>query len=296
MAASIDRVTPLRWGETLGGKPILDVRLDGAVPVLIRRWRGIPPDIDQSPLVEHYLSIHLGGTKRLCRIGEGRRLVRDACSGAHSFVPAGSGYRWNTEGPVDFVHFYFAPKTIDLVIADGFDRNPQSAEIRDCLGINERLIDALSTSILTEISYGDGIQQAYLDGLLHLLVFRLLRCYSNAASTMILRRHALAPYRLRAAIDFIDGHLAEPIGVSEIASAAGMSMFHFSRAFRTSTGVSPYSYLLQKRVAAAKTRLRTPVGTLATIAGECGFSSPSQFSRMFKQVTGFNPGTYRRRQ
>ena len=75
-----------------------------------------------------------------------------------------------------------------------------------------------------------------------------------------------------------------------------MSMFHFSRAFRTSTGVSPYSYLLQKRVAAAKARLRTPVGTLATIAGECGFSSPSQFSRMFKQVTGFNPGTYRRRQ
>lgn len=292
---AVKKVTPLLWGETLDGQPLLDARLGGSVPALVRRWQGIAPDIDQAPLDHHYLSIHLGGAKRLHRDGEGHRLIRDTRSEAHSFVPSGAAYKWMTEGPVDFMHLYFDPKTIDGFVANSFDRDPRGAQLRACLGESHQLIDTLAAAILTEVAGDDGVQQAYIDDLMHLLLFQLLRCYSDAGAMGAPSRHALAPHRLRNAIDFIEAHLAEPIGVTDIATAAGMSAFHFSRAFRLSTGAPPYAYLLDRRIAAAKLRLIEPGASLATIAQACGFNSPSQFSRMFKAATGHSPSEYRQR-
>ena len=292
---AVSRLTPLTWGETLAGQPVLDVRIGGAVPALARRWKGIPPAIEQSSLDEHYLSIHLGGAKRLHRDGEGKKLVSDTNPGAHSFVPAGSAYKWMTEGPIDFMHLYFDQKTIDRFVTSSFDRDPRGAQLRECLGESEPLIGSLTAAILAEVSSEDGVQQAYLDDLMHLLMFQLLRRYSDVASIAMPGQHVLAPHRLRLAIDFIESHLAQQIGVADIAAAAGMSAFHFSRAFRLTTGAPPYAYLLDRRIAAAKHWLTRPDASLATIARDCGFSSPSQFSRMFKATTGVNPSSFRRR-
>ncbi len=294
-ATAIDRLTPHNWGNTLAGQPMLDRRIGGAVPVLVRRWQGIPADIDQSPLDEHFLSVHLGGAKRLYREGEGHRLVRDTGASAHSFVPAGAAYRWTTEGPINFMHLYFEPKTVDHFVASSFDRDPRGFALHECLGESEQLIDSLAAAILAEVSHEEDAQQAYLDDLLHLLLFRLLRCYSDAASITVRSQHALSPHHLRSATDFIESNLARPISVPEIAASTGMSVFHFSRAFRISTGLPPYAYLLGKRIAAAKRRLAETDGSLTVVARDCGFNSPSQFSRMFKNVTGLSPSSYRRR-
>ncbi|MES2755299.1 MAG: AraC family transcriptional regulator [Pseudomonadota bacterium] len=294
-ASDSNRLTPLHWGETLAGRPQLDTRIGGAVPALVRRWQGIPPEIDQSSLDEHYLSVHLGGAKRLHRLGEGHRLVRDTQPAAHSFVPAGAAYRWTTEGPVDFMHLYFDQATIDRFVSESFDRDPRGAQLRECLGESEPLIDTLAVAILTELSRGDGVQQAYVDDLMHLILLKVLRCYSDAAFAAMPRRYALAPHRLRIAKEFIESRLGEPIGVGDIAASAGMSAFHFSRAFRLSTGAPPYAYLLDRRIAAAKRQLANPGVSLATIARDCGFNSPSQFSRMFKAAAGVTPSDFRRR-
>lgn len=289
------RTTPVSWGETLGGRPTLDVHVGGAVPAHVRRWRDIPPAIDQSSLDQHYLSVHLGGSKRLHRTGDGHRQTRDTQVAAHSIVPAGAAFRWLTEGPVDFMHLYFDPKTIDHFVADSFDRDPRSARLRECLGESQQLIDTIAASVLAEVTSDNGVQQAYLDDLMHLLLFQVLRCYSDAASVPTLNQHTLAPHRLRLAIEFIESQLAQSIGVADIAAAAGMSAFHFSRAFRTTTGAPPYAYLLDRRIAAAKRRLAEPGLPLATVAHECGFNNASQFSRMFKAATGRTPSDYRRR-
>ena len=289
------RTTPVAWGNTLAGQPMLDLRVGGAIPVLVRRWRDILPAIDQTSLDQHYLSVHLGGAKRLLRTGEGGLMTRDTQTAAHSFIPAGAAYRWMTEGPVDFMHLYFDPKTIDRFVADSFDRDPRSARLQECLGESQPLIDTIAAALLDEVSSNDGVQQAYLDDLMHLLLFQVLRCYSDAASVPTLSQHALAPHRLRLAIDFMENQLAQSIGVADIAAAAGMSAFHFSRAFRTTTGAPPYAYLLDRRIAAAKRRLAEPGLALAAIAHECGFNNASQFSRMFKAATGRTPSDYRRR-
>ena len=285
-------VAPEAWARTLSGAPILDRGLTGLVPATVRRWSGIDPDIDQFALDSHFVSIHLGGSKRLVRRGEGRTAIREVVSGAYSVVPAGAAFKWDTHGPVDFMHVYFDPRVVDGVIERAFDRDPSGVALEENLGEDDPLIRTLAGHLLAELAEPDQ-QQAYIDDLLQLFLCRTLRLHSNARGSRPTARHALAPFRLRRALDFIEANLARHISVSDIAEAGGISRFHFSRAFQRATGKAPYAYLLERRIAAAKTLLLHSGLALADVRARCGFASGSQFSRVFKAEVGMTPSAFR---
>ena len=291
LAPRID--TPTAWGGSLSAPPVLDKPVLALVPALVRRWQGIDPEIDQSALDHHFVSIHLGGAKRLHRTGEGTPQCRETRSGAHSVVPAGAAFQWNTEGPVDFAHFYFDSNAFDHIIEDAFDRDPANVDLREALGVADPLIGPLASAVLDELQASDA-QRAYLDDLMHLLTMRILRLHSNVGeATATAACQLLAPFRLRRAVDFIEANLACPIGVAEIAMAAGISAYHFSRAFRQTTGRPPYAFLLDRRLERAKRLLAGGDASLTMVSQECGFTSLSQFSRTFRQGVGVTPTHYR---
>ncbi len=287
-------VSPTIWGDTLSGAPVLDRPIKALAPGLVRRWQGIAPDIAQAALDQHFVSIHLGGPKRLFRHGEGGCSSRDVPNGAYSVVPAGAAFQWKTEGPIDFAHIYFAPQTLDRVVRETFDRDPSRVALTETLGAEDRLLTSLALSVIDEVGDDDG-DCAYLDDLMHLLACRVLRLHSAVAAVDERARYALAPFRLRRATEFIEDNLAAPIGVAEIAAASGISPYHFSRAFRQATGRPPYAYLLDRRIRRAKTLLAASCDPLTEIAQLCGFSSLSQFSRSFRRDTGRSPTEFRDR-
>jgi AraC-like DNA-binding protein len=78
-----------------------------------------------------------------------------------------------------------------------------------------------------------------------------------------------------------------------LAGVAGLSRYHFLRAFRREVGVTPHAYLTHRRIAAAKLFL-AGAEPLSEVALACGFYDQSHFSRAFKGCTGLTPGQYRR--
>jgi AraC family transcriptional regulator len=58
----------------------------------------------------------------------------------------------------------------------------------------------------------------------------------------------LAKWRLKRAIDFIMENLAEPIGLTEVAAAAGLLRMHFAAQFRVTTGSQPHDYIQRRRI------------------------------------------------
>ncbi|MDQ2765421.1 MAG: AraC family transcriptional regulator [Pseudomonadota bacterium] len=294
MLAESSTLSPHKWGASLSGAPVLDRPINAFIPGLIRRWQSISPDIEQGALDQHFVSIHLGGPKRLSRRGEGSAQSRDVPTGAYSVIPAGAAFRWTTEGPVDFTHIYFTPDALNRVIGETFDRDPSRVVLAETLGEQDPLLTTIALSLIEELSGGDE-DCAYLDDLMHLLLCRTLRLHSDVAVIIDRARHALAPFRLRRAIDFIEGNLAAPIGVPEIATACGVSPYHFSRAFRQATGRPPYAFLIERRIARAKTLLATKCDPLSDIARQCGFASLSQFSRAFRRDAGTTPTLFRDR-
>ena len=99
---------------------------------------------------------------------------------------------------------------------------------------------------------------------------------------------------VRRSIEYINTNIADAIRLRDIAAAVGMSMFHLSRTFRASTGVTLHRYLTQARVERVKTLLLNSDQSLAIIADETGFSDQSHMSKTFKRFTGTTPRLFRR--
>jgi len=93
---------------------------------------------------------------------------------------------------------------------------------------------------------------------------------------------------------FIEDSLSQNIGIVDMAAVVGYSPDHFSRLFRQTFRVSPYQYLLGRRVERAKGMLRDATLPIATIALACGFSSQSHLNVVFKRMLGVTPARYRR--
>lgn len=93
--------------------------------------------------------------------------------------------------------------------------------------------------------------------------------------------------------DLADAHYTEPIGVEEMARAAGLSKAHFSREFRRTFGESPYVYLMTRRLERAAALLRNTDHPVVEICLEVGLQGVGSFTTSFKRMYGMTPTEYR---
>jgi len=116
-----------------------------------------------------------------------------------------------------------------------------------------------------------------------------------AASTVVpLRiRGGVPPRALRRVREFIEAHLEESISIQALARIAGLSMYHFARAFKQSEGMTPHEYVIQRRVQRAKNLLAETDLPLSEIALAAGFSDQSHCARRFREHVGVTPTNYR---
>ncbi len=93
--------------------------------------------------------------------------------------------------------------------------------------------------------------------------------------------------------DLADARYSEPLGVDDLARAAGLSRAHFSREFRRAFGESPHAYLLTRRLERAAALLRTTDRSVADICFAVGLQSVGSFTTSFTRTYGMPPTAYR---
>ncbi|MFT5048722.1 MAG: AraC family transcriptional regulator [Chlamydiales bacterium] len=99
--------------------------------------------------------------------------------------------------------------------------------------------------------------------------------------------------RVNRAIDHIVGHLEQPLSLEVVARAACFSPFHFHRIFRSLMGETLGHFVKRLRLERALSLLTYESHrSLTDIAGACGFTSSSDFSRSFKQRYGVPPSDF----
>jgi AraC-like DNA-binding protein len=103
----------------------------------------------------------------------------------------------------------------------------------------------------------------------------------------------LTPRALQRIRDYIEEHLAENIELETLAEIAGLSKWHFARAFKQSVGTPPHFYLIQRRLERAQELLAETDLSLGQIALKSGFSDQSHFSRRFRMFVGVTPRSFR---
>lgn len=98
--------------------------------------------------------------------------------------------------------------------------------------------------------------------------------------------------QLKRAMIYIDNNLENRLTLKDIADTACMTQTYFSSVFKQFNGISPWEYITIKRVEMAINLLKTSDMSKLEIAERCGFSSSSNFYKMFSRITGKHPNDF----
>jgi AraC-like DNA-binding protein len=106
-------------------------------------------------------------------------------------------------------------------------------------------------------------------------------------------RQTPRPLCVRQAEEFVKKHLPERIRLRQVATAAHLSPYHFSRVFSKTTGSTLTGYISRLRVERAKTLLMDPFKRVTEVAFAAGFGSIPQFNAVFRKYEGMSPRQFR---
>lgn len=198
-------------------------------------------------------------------------------------------------GPYDVIHLHVP----NGLIAE-FDREIRGRESAVlCSGktlTRDPIMEPLGRALLDAEEIGDAFGRIYADSVTNAILARLLILTHRSAPWQRSKAATLAPWRLRRAIDYIEGHLAESVSLSDIALAAGLTRMHFAAQFKASTGLRPHEYLLRRRIEHAQEMLTKTRMSVIEVALSVGFQTPSHFTTVFKRLTAQSPNAWRRSQ
>jgi AraC-like DNA-binding protein len=172
----------------------------------------------------------------------------------------------------------------------------QAVQLKRQIGFNDEWARQALVAMRREIE-APGINSVlYVETLLFLLLIRLIRCASNPSvpTPEVYAKGGLPNWRLKRAIKILEGDPAVTPSLSDVARSIGLHPASFCRGFKQSTGSTPHHYLLVHRVNRAKEMMSNPQLSLTEIALDCGFGSSSQFSVVFRRITGMSPRDFRR--
>ena len=200
---------------------------------------------------------------------------------------------FNINNPFHSIYFYFPRAALDA-IADNADV-PRIGDLRyqPGAGVDDPIMRGLTLSLLPAFERPDQVSQLFAEHVTLAVGAHVARTYGDMKSTRVVHG-GLAPWQERRAKDIIDANLDGALALTLLAQECGLSVGHFSRAFRRSTGMAPHQWLTHRRIGAAKSLLRDGRLSLSEVALACGFSDQSHFTRVYTRATGTSPGAWRR--
>lgn len=246
------------------------------------------------PALDHHLVVlHQRGAKRVQRDGPGGRRIEEVTVNSTTTVEAGSVYRWRTDGPIGFAHLYVKPDYFAALVGETYGRSPSSVSFAETIGRPDPHVANQFALLLDTRNETDWAlaSDCYLDALL----VRLAATSDWGGEFPQYRRLMLSPHTVRRVRDHVRSHLNSRITLADLAEVAGYSRFHFVRAFKESTGVPPYAYVIRERITVVQDLMRSSDMPIADIAKLCGFATHAHFSTQFRSITGTTPAEYRRR-
>jgi AraC family transcriptional regulator len=139
----------------------------------------------------------------------------------------------------------------------------------------------------------DGIDELRCEHLVHMLKERTA-CILGGTAMEPAARAWMTPRRLRLVDDLIEGRLDAKVTVQELADALELSAGFFCRAFSAAIGKAPHDYIIDRRVARARTLLWNATLDLSAVAHASGFASHAHMTATFRRRLGVTPSALRR--
>jgi len=169
-----------------------------------------------------------------------------------------------------------------------------SSELQARPVFHDAIIQALLTRLVTDTSAVRITRGLDAEIAARSLVIRLVEILHGAPPDWHADSSVFDSRSMGQITDYVDAHLQHYVPLSELAVLCKTSPSHFAKKFRQSAGLSLQRFVNRRRLRASMALLETGSTPLSQIALDLGFSSQSHFTRLFSDLTGFTPASFRR--
>lgn len=214
--------------------------------------------------------------------------------GTMAFLPIGESTRWHWSAPIESLIFGVRLEYWNRLAAEMYGKDGPSVQLRPMFKPDDEALRQLLLMLAEEFHAGGPNGPLFAEGLSLALVSRLLRQHSTQPPTAEVRPGPLPRWKLQRIQEYVEAHLTHTITLADLAQAVDSSPAYFARAFRRSTGVPPYRYVLRQRILRAMNLVLNSDLDFGDIAVSTGFSSHSHFSTTFRNFTRMTPADFRR--
>jgi AraC family transcriptional regulator len=285
------RPADVEMARVLHTKPVR-MALDGS-GAAIAHWKHEPLHDVVEPMTDHVIMAYNGSVQRMERRSGRSVAIGTFRPGVIIIIPEGSSSRWDIPKPVDVVQLYL-PHTMLRRVAD--EANAAiSTNLLERTAHPDPITSRLLLSAADVLESNDTLDRLFRHQLTDLLATRLLAAHTGSPATIQPTMGGLSPKVLLRAIERLRSDSDADVSLSALASDAGLSRFHFCRAFKESTGLSPHAWLRQHRLEQAMNMLRDTDESVVSIAAALGYGSQTAFAAAFRKLAGETPSEWRRR-
>ena len=207
--------------------------------------------------------------------------------GAVTVVPPGDETTFRLRGTARVLLMQLPWAAVTRVVAEEHERDPDRTWIRPRFTDLDLPLSRIVFQMVDRLGCTNEIISSLVAGLLN-------DSDCHQAFGRSLRRRGLTALQLQRVSERIEEDDSS-LQLESLAAETGLSLFHFAREFRHTTGLAPHRYVLHRRLARAVKLLAEPRRRVADIAAEAGFSHASHLSRHMRQATGMSPDMFRDR-
>lgn len=250
--------------------------------------RLMPMELPEHYIEGHRLIINLGGPVRFGWRASGR---------THETILPPGGLCLQSDGETNAPFWQDEMTVAAVAISPQFittlleDRAPAAvdtfAELRcvpDTLSYD--YARALSSELATpgEPLYAETLSIAF--------VLHLLAAHARSIGKPLIPRGKLSSDQLSNVTEMVRIQLGTDLSLTELATAANVSPFHFARLFKNTTGLAPHQFILRLRLEHAKRLIAAGQLTLSEIALTVGFFDQAHFTNAFRRTFGSTPRAF----
>jgi AraC family transcriptional regulator len=172
--------------------------------------------------------------------------------------------------------------------------SPDRVEILPHFARPDPVIYEIVSALKSKLEFDQKVDQMYVNSAATFLTTHLIEHYSVRRHNIREDTNSLSHKDLQQVTDYINAHLDQNLGLTDLSNLVGISYYHFARLFKKSTGSSPGRYLIECQLERATHLLVSTNLGISEIAKCTGFSSHTHFGYTFRKHFSVSPNQYRR--
>lgn len=196
--------------------------------------------------------------------------------------------------PYHSLQFYLPHAALDEIAEQHGTRFRGELRYRYGIPQVDHVLQHLGLALLPALERGGAVEGLFLDHILQAVAAHVAGTYGEASPAFGRAVGGLAGWQERRVKELISDNMAADVSLKRLAEECGLSVSHFSRAFRRATKTTPHGWLRERRIEKALALLARGDMALPDIAAACGFADQSHFTRVFTKCVGTSPGKWRR--